>query len=263
MEEFEIFFGKRGLALAERYLKILPRGMAGAPPFAGVAKKLMICCTSRTGSTLLCQKLRTYGVPADEYFNPDLLPGHRDRSGAGNYVELCAYLASAYAPRSIFCTKGTFQAVMPLYLAGEYPQALGEWRFVFLTRVNLVRQAISMLLAQKRLSYFPWHPPVREVTDADYSTREIAATIDNITVGNAWWEKFFAQFGITPFRLTYEELAADPDGAAARVADDCGLERYPLPPSDSPASREDLQQITPFNAAWEQRFREDARIARF
>jgi LPS sulfotransferase NodH len=119
-----------------------------------------------------------------------------------------------------------------------------------------------MVIAKKRQAYASWQAPVRALEATDYSGNEIAGTIENISMANAWWENFFAVFGIDPLRITYEQISSDPPGVTRRVAEYCGL--TPCDPiTMRPFEQEPLRpQSTAVNAQWEQRFLQDARAMR-
>lgn len=245
----------------EEYASLLPgprpRPEAG-PAFPAVDRKFVIGFTARVGSTLLCQHLFPYGVAVAEFLNPLHLRAGTHIHGAAGSHDLCNRLAATYAPNGALGLKAHVQSMIPFFLAGEFPERLADWRFVYLTRDNIVRQAISHVIAELRQSWSTWEEPKREVLDGDYSYDRIARTIWSTRLSQGSWEKFFHLFAIEPLRLTYETIVADPAAAAARVADHCGLERRGRERvaqfDDPPLS----PQTTAVNAAWEQRFRHEA-----
>jgi LPS sulfotransferase NodH len=227
-------------------------------PFEGVERKFVIACTPRVGSSLLCQHLIKYGVYVAEFFNPLLLEDATHAPRATDCRELCANLVERYALNGAWGVKAHVQAMVPLFLVGEFPANIKDWRFVHLTRDNVVRQAISYVIAQVRQSWSSSREIEREVTEQDYSQEGIALSIRSNRLSDASWERFFALHGIEPLRLTYEQITADPVAAAARVAAHCGL---------GPGGQERVQafddpplvpQTTTQNSIWEARFRREA-----
>jgi LPS sulfotransferase NodH len=258
MQDAGWLFGARGQSIVERYTAMLPRGQGTCVAFDEVPHKCIIACTSRTGSTMLSQLLAAYGAVPHEYLNPPRVLSERDASGASDYGQLCAHLVRTYSRHGTFAVKGPFQCVIPLFLAGEFPRQIHAWRFVFLTRRNLVRQAISLLVAQQTRSFAAWQAPTTTLRSEDYSASGIAGAIDNIVAGNGWWEKFFATYGIEPRRVTYEDLVADPATVVRSVARHCGLsDEKAAAPRHPPLTR----QSTMLNEEWERRFRADAMTA--
>lgn len=245
----------------EEYARLLPatelRGEADAP-FAAVDKKFVIAFTARVGSTLLCQQLLRYGVVVDEFFNPLKLESGAHVQGASGPRALCRQLVADYAHKGTWGVKAHVQALVPLFMAGEFPERIRSWRFVYLTRDNVVRQAISLVIAHLSRSWATWEKPEREVSLDDYSYDLIARTIRSTRWSQASWEKFFGLSGIEPLRLSYETIVADPQSAAARVAAHCGLEpggqELVAPFARSPLT----PQATALNREWERRFREEA-----
>lgn len=247
-------FGPRGNGLIEKYLDLLPRAPGNSRPFRDTNRKIVIACTSRTGSTLLCHALSRYGVAADEYLLLPRVKAERDRSGAKDYGELFAALVKTYAASGVFCVKGPFASMLPIYLSGEFPQHLPDWSFVYLWRRNFVRQAISLVIAQKTESWKSVNKRKRDLTENDYDRAAIAAAIDNILTGNAWWEKFFSVYGLEPLRIEYEEFLSGEEGTLDTVAKYCGLTAV----AGHVALRKPVPQTTMFNRLWEERFRAEA-----
>ena len=73
----------------------------------------------------------------------------------------------------------------------------------------------------------------------------------------------FVLFDIEPLRITYEQLAADPDALAAQVARFIGIESWARPrpttpklafPKDSEQTSSWRSQATELNARWEDMF---------
>jgi len=86
------------------------------------------------------------------------------------------------------------------------------------------------------------------------SRDEIARSILDTRFSQESWEKFFETFGVTPLRITYEQIVADPEAAASRIAEHCGFERGGADRveqfDDPPLS----PQTTALNPIWERRF---------
>lgn len=156
----------------------------------------------------------------------------------------------------MFGVKGIMHVMAPLVLAGEIPDFVAEWKFVFLTRTDLVKQAISQVVAELTGSYRSSKEPTREVTDKDFNGKKIAALASKKLEMNSDWEDVFKFLRIEPFRVTYEELAADPPGVAAATAKFLDLsgppitkERFLFPPVEV--------QATALNERWARRFHEE------
>ncbi len=218
-------------------------------------RKFVIAFTPRVGSTLLCQNLFKYGVFVAEFFNPLHLEAETHTPRTSDSGTLCKTLVDRHALNGAWGLKAHVQSVVPLFLAGEFPANIPDWRFVYLSRDNDVRQAISLVIAEIRQSWSSWTETKREVTDADYSHAAIAQALRSNRLSQESWERFFALYAIKPLRLSYEQIVADPAAAAAQVATYCGLEpggQERVQEFDDPPLR---SQSTELNAIWESRFR--------
>ncbi len=112
---------------------------------------------------------------------------------------------------------------------------LGIEHFVHLRRNDLVAQAVSLVLAPQTGI---WHKnadgSAREI-DSDgsepiYDEDRIAAELQMLEVEAEGWETWFESQSISPVRLTYEDLAADPAQALTDVLEAIGRPvRLPLP----------------------------------
>jgi LPS sulfotransferase NodH len=242
------------------YNRLFPRcaRSTSAPScFSQIDKKFVIAFTPRVGSTLLCQHLFRYGVFVAEFLNPIHLEAETHVKKPTDYYDLFSKLIDRYAVNGVFGLKAHVQATVPLFEAQEFPSHIPDWRFVYITRDNIVRQAVSQVIAELRDSWASWIEPAREVTDADYSAHRIARAIWSTRLSQESWEKFFHLFNIEPLRITYEKIIADPREAAARVARHCDLqlggqelvEQFDDPPL--------LPQTTLLNSEWERRFRNE------
>ncbi|MEA2771825.1 MAG: hypothetical protein QOD93_4787 [Acetobacteraceae bacterium] len=244
----------------DEYAKLFPDRNPGAAedsPFARVDQKVVMGFTARVGSTLLCQHLFRYGVFVAEFFNPLHLDAGTHVRGATGYRDLCDRLVAAHALNGAWGVKAHVQCMPVLFLAGEFPEHIRAWRFVYLTRDNVVRQAISRVIVDLRGAWSSWYEPTRELSNDDYSYDDIASTIYSTKLDQASWERFFELYEIEPLRLSYETIVTDPESAAAQVAVHCGLRlggQDRVAPFDDPPLE---PQETAFNAEWEERFRHE------
>ena len=130
-------------------------------------------------------------------------------------------------------------------------QRFGRLRFVHLRRLDVVAQAVSWA---KSLQTHFWHPGERVEPGAEtahYDEELIERLIDTIEQFEADWSTWFTQQDITPYEVTYEQLAADPLTVAHQVLDFLDLEVED--------GRELVvghrQQANQVNAQWIERFK--------
>jgi LPS sulfotransferase NodH len=217
----------------------------------------LICATPRSGSTLLCDLLERTGVAGHPAEHFETLPetgrprqpedylgqvyqevreilGGCPRTGETAEPEpIEAVLERGTTPNGMFGTK-----VMWPYLEGlawrlghpapDY-RALRETfprlRLVHSSRRDRVRQGISLWRAVQTWSWR--HEPSADRTEPVFHRGAIERLARLLDDEDAAWERFFAESGVEPVRVVYEDLAADPRGTIARVLDALDL---PVPP---------------------------------
>ena len=122
---------------------------------------------------------------------------------------------------------------------------------LFVTRPDKVAQAVSLWRAVQTRSW-------RAADDGPtaHDEKYVFAGIDHLVhlleSDDAAWRRWFAETGRTPLELTFDELAADPQGAVGRALAHLGL---PADAAPAPATR---RQGDDRNAEWIERYRAEA-----
>jgi LPS sulfotransferase NodH len=136
--------------------------------------------------------------------------------------------------------------------------AFPELRYVFVSRSDKVRQAVSLWRA---LQTWVWRkdagpsgteppPDQRSV----YSFDAIDHLLDQLRRHEDAWRGFFFRIGQQPLTLFYEEIAGDLEGSVARLLDALHIE----PPPHSPPAQEPLaRQSDDLSESWVQSYLED------
>jgi len=214
------------------------RAKAGGAPVPSdrplSSRTLLIAMLPRTGSTALCSLLEQTGVLGipREYLNPrgPLKPWAR-RLGAshlGDYID--ALRRQQATPNGVFAFKALHPDLEPLLDRPPVAELLDTARFVYLTRADLIAQAISNYIAE---SSGVWHRDPRGALfrsrgggdpDPPYDEERILAERDALVRQQADWERFFAARSIEPLRITYEGFVADADGTVNAIARHAGVE---------------------------------------
>ena len=239
------------LAAVERSLAEVTDARFGDNPFADVALKVCIAASARTGSNYLCQRLREVGIRAGEYFHSRRLRALLAKTGE-RLEDHCAGLVRRFAYRGTFAVKGAIDVLAIPHLCGELPANLASWRFVHLRRRDIVKQAISHVLARQSGE---WRSPTPGTTaDRAYDARSILALARQMIEVNALWEGFFTDSQVTPLRIWYEDLDASPETVCAAVARFAGIQAPPVPGAGPPLL---ARQANVLNAEWEARLRSD------
>ncbi len=213
----------------------------------------VLCGTPRSGSTLLCEMLAATGVAGrphsyfrqedveewadawgvphpqgieDPSFDRDYLSAMRREGSAGTGVFglRLMWASVADATRRLNRALGADRDV-----AASLQAAFGPALYVHVSRDDKVAQAISRLRAERSgLWHLAADGSVLEGTTSPrtvgYDGARIAELVAELECDEAAWRAFFEARGIVPLRLVYEDVAADPTAALARILVALGLD---------------------------------------
>lgn len=191
--------------------------VGGSPKRTGL-RGYAICTSPRSGSNFLCQHLSStevLGYPL-EYFN---WPGRRffddpdfPKDVAGQVDKI---LTVGATPNGIYGLKIFAHQHDWISKEIDWLDALPDLRFVFLSRRDLLGQAISWARALQTGQYRSTQP-VRQIEVFDGAL--IQKQLDALVREKARWEMFFARTGIIPLRLEYESVILNPEEAVGQIA---------------------------------------------
>lgn len=212
----------------------------------------VLCTSPRSGSTLLCHLLTATDVAG----NPKSWFHDSSISDWQNYFDLA--LDASLSERDVLAVifrsavaKGTsnkgmfglrlqchsfdfFQeklAVLHPSLSSDaqrFHASFGRTLYIYLTRLDKIEQAVSYV---KAMQSGLWHaapdgtelerlsPPKEPIYDAD----AIRGRYEEMTAYDQHWEQWFATEQISPLRVNYESLSADPIETSRRILDSLGL----------------------------------------
>ncbi len=109
---------------------------------------------------------------------------------------------------------------LPELLARAFPGL----RYIQITRQNKVRQAVSLWKAVQTQA---WKREAGDETkgavELVFSFRAINYLVRLLTAHDASWDAYFLGLGYEPLKLTYEELAENPDAVIHRVLEHLGI----------------------------------------
>lgn len=140
--------------------------------------------------------------------------------------------------------------------AGRIEAAFGHTRFVYLTRQDKVAQAVSLLKARQTGL---WHrnadgsdlERVAPPKEPRYDHDAIAASVAHLSALDASWQRWFADEGLRPLRVSYEDLALRPNTVLADVLIDLGHDPSLAATVDVPTAKlADAESV-----AWIDRYR--------
>jgi trehalose 2-sulfotransferase len=214
----------------------------------------MICTAPRSGSTLLCKLLASTGVagnPASWFYEAsvagwledlDLEPQpdmseremldavfraaiQKGRGGTGPFGlrQQGDSFPFLFEKLAVLCPDATTDVA-------RFEKIFGATLFIHLTRPDKVEQAVSYLKAEQTGL---WHvapdgtelervAPHREPV---YDEDSLRACVAMLTEYDRVWNAWFLREGITPFRISYDNLAADPIETLRGALDALGLDR--------------------------------------
>lgn len=246
----------------------------------------VICATPRSGSSLLCEVLRNTGVAGrpDEYLDTEAvselaagkvppLPGYvwydwRDNppswsTRAGIADILARVIERGTTPNGVFGAK-----VMWDHFAGfiDTLQQLPEYQhlpaanlmstlfpnlsYIWMTRRDKVRQAVSFWRAieTNHWAWFEGQPPI-PVVEPSFDYNAIAFLYRLITAGEEAWQQYFAECGITPLVVVYEDLVQADEAIVRDVLRYIGL---PVPDDLAVGPRHLKKQADALSEEWVQ-----------
>jgi len=243
----------------------------------------IICTTPRTGSTLLCKLLastKTTGNPNSYYHRVEFMRewavdwGLPDCHTASTKDFDIAYLAAAIragkAGTRIFGLRlqkeylrllsETLERIFPRLPsdACRFEHAFGNILYIHLTRADKIAQAVSLIRAQQSGL---WHlaPDGTEIErlsaprDPRYDFDQIRKEVCTVEAQDAGWNDWFGRQEITPMRVQYEPLAADPAKALIDICKALGVEA-PEAQSIRPAVAKLSDELS---LGWIRRYRTD------
>ncbi|WP_428644808.1 Stf0 family sulfotransferase [Roseibium sp.] len=242
----------------------------------------IICTSPRSGSTLLCKLLGATGIsgnPGSHFHEPSLQAWLEyyglDNGEAEQERETLERIFQAAMEKGSRNT-GIFGLRLQRHSFDFFMEKLGllhpdvssdperleavfgRTLFIHLTRPDKLAQAVSYVKAEQTGL---WHrapdgtelerlaPPAEPV----YDEGEIRATCERFTAFDRDWQTWFEVQGIEPFRITYDDLSADPQGLLRDVLEALGLDGTVAGSVTPGVAR--LADAT--NEAWVKRFRQE------
>lgn len=228
-------------------------------PWSGPPRRSLLVCTHpRSGSTLLGEAMRFaggLGCPL-EYLHRGFRPRLAERWRA---ADLPTYIEALHRHRTeengVLSIKLFWQDVEEVAherAPGRFPppgtlppQATAEQvyrdlrsllgdllpnpTFVHLERQDRVRQAVSAIVASQTGLWRSIEGVGRQdaVAAPQYDYERISGMIAFADYSHAHWRQFFAVNGVAAYRLTYEDLSADFEGASRRLCAILGAAAVP------------------------------------
>jgi LPS sulfotransferase NodH len=246
-----------------------PRRIRAVPAAAAASKgprrwvsptaTYIICTNPRSGSWLLSEGLAATSIAGNprEWFNVQQEQATRAQWRIDNdtdltfegYVEAARLLSTssngvsgiklhyyqfADLPRRMPARPGGGEPSPGELLTALFPDA----RYVWLTRRDKVRQAISLFLAHRTDHWWSVDgSPAREEPAIEFDPDAIAAFQALLEKSEHGWQSFFEANRITPLAIEYEGLAADYAGTIGKVLQWLGIPDAARPAMQAPRLR--------------------------
>lgn len=195
-----------------------------------------------------------------ELYNPNFLPRMAKAVNATSFEEYVAVLKRRRNTNGTYGFQITHHQLMKVFgshqaFAREFPTS--QWRNFWLIREDIVAQAVSLFKMVTTQLAHTNQTEIKKVIESDrtldYDGDEIKRWVQHIRNAEIGTEAFFAENGITPFRLSYERNVFE---GRERVVNLMAqhLELHKLPP---PPENRHKKIATKLNEDFADRFRSD------
>ncbi|SAK50560.1 Stf0 family sulfotransferase [Caballeronia ptereochthonis] len=197
-------------------------------------KTLLICSANQNESDVLARLMTRTGIlgrPLESFDHSGARPRHPAR--AGEFQEQSDIAGERRTTEhGVLCAKTCPEGVdeiLPSFPLGS----LTDLRLIYLTRQDILGQAISLALARQTPrratdtgERSPAHYPA-------YHSEDIRRISEELLHERTRWERYFVRNGISPLRIAYEDVVDRPQQVVERIADYAGVMRS-MPGQDSP-----------------------------
>jgi LPS sulfotransferase NodH len=191
-------------------------------------RTVFLCMTPRSGSSYLGSALFANGVARfGEHFRTvgGSLEKAVEKSGGQSFEDYVLGVQSEMKNKKLFGVKLDWLQFAPLYYLGAYDHLFTGAKFVYLTRNDVLSQAISRYIATET-GYFHSVNKDRENTrdqEIEFNYDKLWSHVEHLVAMQSAWEAFFATEGLMPLRISYEEVDSDPESVVRRIGTYCDL----------------------------------------
>jgi len=194
---------------------------ARAPePLTGI----FLCMIPRSGSTYLGAVLRDNGFGEFmERFR--VVNGSLEEDAAKakskNFDDYVRHkIARSRDKTGIVGFKVDWPQFIPLYYLGAWQHHFTASHFIYLTREDILLQAISRYVGESTGIFHATHlrDGKQMPDDVPFDFAKIESQVRQLIDMMSAWERFFAAEGIAPLRLTYEKIIPDTEATLKAIA---------------------------------------------
>ncbi len=191
-------------------------------------KNYLIAMTARSGSSWLTELIaatKLAGNP-EEWFNyQDNLDGILQTYPCRNFSDyLKCIKVDQSTPNNIFGLEASFPQLESVLEGSSLEKIFGRsFQVIYLTRNNFIKQGISLY---KAVSSGYYHTTQRNKQNVaiPYDNEQIKRWILHLLRHEFFWEQFFIQNSLKPFRVTYEQLIDNPNESVKNILLHIGVE---------------------------------------
>jgi len=219
------------------------------PTYEGRSRTYVIASMPRSGSHMLGHLLHAtgqLGSPLEYVHRRHLATWQKTLGEPTRTATLRAIMRRRTSPSGWFGVKTHWPQFQAVLEDAELFAALDVQEWIRITRSDRVAQAVSLVIAQQTQAWISFHEARRE---PEYDFDAIAAAVRNLAEQESAWDAYFAEQGIEPLTVVYEEMLDDPAAVVTTVCARLGVS-MPRPVSRSQTAR----QATGVNAEWRHRF---------
>lgn len=248
------FFSQRQALTAQSTPETTPE------KFLAEGQSLFVCFTNRCGSTLLTSRLSQMGLAGQaekfknyEYFNHKVLSTYCSEKKTDSLFEYAQSISSEFSsPLGYFTSKVSSDQLFWLGKTGVFGRVFKAPIFINVKRKNIVRQAISLVIAKQSGKWTSLHAGTGNDKSPVFDEEGILRSMLQIHRSNALTDMFFSLHSITPLTVFYEEMAANESYLTNLLEMRLGRTLISHYENTLPVKK----QATDLNAEWETKFRQ-------
>jgi LPS sulfotransferase NodH len=222
---------------------------------APLRKSFIIASLPRSGSQLLASELwktGLLGAPCEYLFPAYDMRPMMNRLKATSPADYIAKLLACRTSRNGVFGMNVHIQHFNGFLRGypDLPDVLAPLTFIYTTRRNKIAQAVSMAKAYQTSA---WTSQMKSNPSVKYDRKLIETCLQDLDQQEQGWEQWFASNNVTPFRVVYEDLAADRPGTVRSILELLGVqddepEAIELPPVEKQSDSTNKEWIARFEA---------------
>ncbi|MBC2776034.1 Stf0 family sulfotransferase [Parasphingopyxis marina] len=192
-------------------------------------KKIVICMTPRSGSSYLSSVLSENGLgKVQEHFRvvKGALEALCEKRKLETVEQWVAERIANLSTGGIYGFKADWPQFVPIYYLGGYDYFFRDAAFVYLTRNDVMAQAISRYISTETGYFHSVQADLAHTVEKDIELDfdKLQGHLDRIVDMQGDWERFFAHEGISPLRISYEEIDADAGAVVRKIGSYAGLQ---------------------------------------